>query len=71
MSVRCRTCVSVANQCTCVGHRAKYRGGEGSLKSSAWEVLKHNPEGLEAKELVGQIDKLGEYSIKDISGVSS
>ena len=50
--------------------RAKYRGGQGTLKSSAWEVLKHSPKGLDAKELVGQIDKFGEYSVDDLSGVS-
>ena len=50
--------------------RATYRGGHGTLKSSAWEVLKHNPKGLDPKELIGQIDNFGEYSVDDISGVS-
>ena len=51
-------------------HRAKYRGGQGTLKSSAWEVLKHNPKGLDAKELIGQIGKFGEFEVNDVSGVS-
>lgn len=51
-------------------YRAKYQGGQGTLKSSAWEVLKHQPNGLSASDLQKQIDGLGEFSVKDVSGVS-
>jgi len=49
--------------------RARYRDGKGTLKSSAWEVLKHHPGGLTAKELSKEIDNLGEYDANDVSGV--
>ena len=47
----------------------KYHGGKGSLKSSAWEVLKHHSGGLSLDELIQGIDKLGEYESTDSSQV--
>lgn len=49
--------------------RSKYQKGKGSLKSSAWEILKHHPQGLDIDELASKIRDMGEYESKDQSGV--